>query len=158
MSNFYLWGTGVLLSTIALFTTPSTGNPGTTENVTPGDYSTTAAILNHTSKNRSAFIDAISKAEGTSGEDGYYKNFGGEIIRNVGKEHPEKCVQFFNRQTGRTDCSTAFGKGQFLNKTWKRVVKEFPDDINDISNPDHQRKAFFAVIWTEGKDPETPSK
>lgn len=62
-----------------------------------------------------AFLQVVRTGEGTTGDDGYYTIFGGELAENL-VDHPRRAVT--RKLGGKPITSTAAGAYQFLTKTW----------------------------------------
>jgi muramidase (phage lysozyme) len=139
MKNLYAWGTGLILTSVVLFTIPSTPEPVVSGS---GDTEQSQVALD-TTPARKAALDTIAYGEGTLGKDGYNTLFGHGKFEGFDK-HPEQCIAFGN------DCSTAAGRYQFLDFRWKEISKQY--NLPDFS-PENQDKAAIALIIKEsGKD------
>jgi muramidase (phage lysozyme) len=90
--------------------------------------------------NVQAMITVIRTGEGTLGDDGFRKLFGGELFTSFAA-HPHKLVNLSGYS------STAAGAGQFLSKTWDHLVEEygFPD-----FSPECQLEGIVALIAGRG--------
>lgn len=90
--------------------------------------------------NIQAFIKVIRTGEGTIGEDGYRKMFGGELFDSFA-DHPRRKIT--KKLGGKPITSSAAGVGQFLMATWDGLVSQyhFPD-----FSPACQNEGIVALI------------
>ncbi len=87
-------------------------------------------------KNLKAFLIMLQYAEGTFGQDGYRKLFGGGLVNDLSK-HPNRAT----KKWGIT--STAAGAYQILSKTWTELQQKI--GLPDFS-PLSQDKAAIELI------------
>lgn len=106
-------------------------------------------------RNVRAFMWAIRFGEGTQGPDGFQTLFGGKLFTGKdGKlhtfddfaDHPRLRVTVKLKKGG-TLTSTAAGAGQFLERTWDGLVKQF--GFKDFS-PENQELGMVALIQGRG--------
>jgi len=108
---------------------------------TTGDGETCAAARGQgaVSKYQKALHDAIAYAEGTRNQakDGYNVLFSYQLATSC-TNHPNKCIAFGNT------CSTAAGRYQFLNNTWRSVkaARSLPS-----FEPENQERGAAYLIW-----------
>jgi muramidase (phage lysozyme) len=78
------------------------------------------------SENFRAFFAVIRTGEGTLGDDGYRRMFGGDLVDDLSR-HPNR--KNTRRLGGKRITSTAAGVGQFLFRTWEeaRAALQLPD-------------------------------
>lgn len=152
--DFYAWAGGLTIAAAAIAIAPGevgklAANPmgylqGFTrpiqEAIAPNPQQPTAASIG--SPRVRAFLDVIAHAEGTAGPNGYRMMFGGKLFDDFSK-HPRQCFRFFDRRLGRSNCSTAAGRYQILDRTFEQLgMKDF--------SPASQDKAAVALIQSKG--------
>lgn len=91
-------------------------------------------------KNIRAFLIMIQHAEGTFGQDGYRKLYGGGLFQDLSR-HPNQ------KQTKWGITSTAAGAYQILSKTWAEIQPKL--GLPDFS-PTSQDKAAVELIRRRG--------
>lgn len=96
----------------------------------PGSTRTSAIIKN---PNMRAALDTIARAEGV--RYGYNTLVGNTRVSDLSR-HPNICVRFGSRG----QCSTAFGRYQFLNKTWYGLMG------NAAMTPENQDTAAIKLL------------
>jgi len=120
---------------------PDTGvdpGPGT---VTPaGGTCAPGRAVNVVSRYQKALHDVLAYAEGTRAlsKDGYDIIFSGKVSGSC-RVHPNQCIKF------RKTCSTAAGRYQFLNGTWKSVAGT---RALTTFEPENQERAVAYLIGT----------
>lgn len=93
--------------------------------------------------NARKMLDVIAQAEGV--KNGYNTLFGNGRFDNL-SQHPNIAKSF--RQTdGKTNSTTAAGRYQFLNRTWRGLAKQY--GLNDFS-PQNQDLGALALIAGRG--------
>lgn len=91
-----------------------------------------------------AFLDTIAWAEGTANPNGYRMIFTGAYFRNF-QNHPRqrRCGTY----RGKSLCSDAAGRYQFLSNTWNRIASKLR--LPDFS-PQSQDKGAIELIREQG--------
>jgi len=106
-------------------------------------------------RNVRAFLWAIRYGEGTQGDDGFQTLFGGKLFTGKDRklhtfddfaDHPRLKVTVRLKKGG-TLTSTAAGAGQFLERTWDGLVKQY--GFSDFSPP-NQELGMVALIAGRG--------
>ncbi|MCF7865821.1 glycoside hydrolase family 104 protein [Candidatus Woesearchaeota archaeon] len=96
-----------------------------------------------------ALLDTIAFAEGTSGGNGYRMMYTGKLFSDF-SDHPRinNCGTFKN---GKSVCSTAAGRYQFLASTWDSAAETL--SLQDFSNKSQDLAAVYLIQKRGGLEP-----
>ncbi|WP_315707396.1 glycoside hydrolase family 104 protein [Brenneria uluponensis] len=128
------------------------GKPLPGGGVTPFDaYQRQKAVNLHdalNNPNARSYLDAISRAEGTSGymNSGYHTMFGGGQVASLA-DHPRQ-LKNFQQTNGMWNKTSAAGRYQFTQKSWDEAAKTL--GLNDFS-PQNQDLAALWLIQRAGQ-------